>query len=265
MPDLLIAALLGLVQGLTEFLPVSSTAHLVIAEKVFRLDPQRFGLAFDVAVHLGTALAVVLYFASTWIGLLRDALRGRWRLALLLLVGTIPGAAAGVVLQSAVERELRDVRVIAAMLVAFSAVFWLAERYGPQRRGIEGIGWPTALFLGAAQAVALVPGVSRSGITISAGLLAGLTRSEATRFSFLLATPIILGAGAKTLLDARHASGLLAEPQLAIVGFAVSFLSGLAAVAFLVRFLRTNSLNWFIPYRVGLALVLAALAAAGVA
>jgi undecaprenyl-diphosphatase len=237
----------------------------VAAEKLFRLDPERFGLAFDVAVHSGTALAVLLFFASTWIDLARDLLAGRWRLPLLVAAGTLPAAVAGVLLQSAVERELRDGRLVAGALVAGSIVFFLAERAGSQRRSMDGIGWRDALFMGAAQAVALIPGVSRSGITISAGLAAGIARGDATRFSFLLATPAIVGAGAKTLLDARRASGLFAEPQLAAVGFVVSFLAGLAAVAFMVRFLRANSLNWFIPYRAGLAAVLLLAAALGVA
>jgi len=265
MSDPLVAALLGLVQGLTEFLPVSSTAHLVAAQKLLHLDPDRFGLAFDVAVHLGTALAVLLYFATTWMELARDVLAGRWRMPLLVVVGTLPAAVAGVLFESVVERELRDIRLIAAALLAGSLVFFLAERGAAQRRRLERLGLGDALFMGAAQAIALIPGISRSGITISAGLASQVTRADATRFSFLLATPVIVGAGAKTLLDARQATGLLAEPQLAVVGFVVSFLSGLAAVAFMVRFLRANSLNWFVPYRVALAAVLLIAAALGLA
>jgi undecaprenyl-diphosphatase len=265
MPDLAVAALLGLVQGLTEFLPISSTAHLVAAEKLFHLDPDRFGLAFDVAVHLGTALAVLLYFATTWLELARDVLGGRWRMPLLVVAGTVPAAIVGALFQSTVERELRDVRLIAAALIAGSVVLFVAERMATQRRRLERLSLPDALFMGAAQAVALIPGISRSGVTISAGLFAGVVRADATRFSFLLATPIILGAGAKTLLDARRASGLFAEPQLAIAGFAVSFLAGLAAVAFMVRFLRSNSLEWFIPYRIGFAVVLIVAALMGTA
>lgn len=265
MPDVLIAALLGLVQGFTEFLPVSSTAHLVVAEKLFRLDPARFGLAFDVAVHLGTALAVLLYFASTWISLVRDVLARRWRLPLLIAAGTIPVAVAGVLLQSAVERELRDIRFVAAALVAGSLLFYVAERIASQLRTLDTIGWRDAVLMGSAQAVALIPGVSRSGITISAGLLTGIARPDATRFSFLLATPVIAGAGAKTLLDARRAGELFAHPEITIVGFVVSFFAGLAAVAFLMRFLRTHSLNWFIPYRLALAALLVLAAAAGIA
>ena len=254
MTDLAAAAILGLVQGLTEFLPVSSTAHLILAARLFGLDPERFGLAFDVALHLGTALAVLLFFLPTWLGLLRDVLAGRWRVPALIVLGTVPAAVLGVLLQSAVERELRGPLPIAAGLVAGSAVFLLAERGATRaREGLHRTTLGDALVMGFAQAVALLPGVSRSGITISAGLARGLARADAARLSFLLATPVILGAGLKTLLDARKASDLLAHPDVAALGFVVSFVSGLAAVAFLVRFLRTRSLGWFVPYRLLLA------------
>ncbi len=265
MSDVAAAAILGLVQGLTEFLPVSSTAHLVIGEKLFRLDPGRFGLSFDVAVHLGTALAVLIYFATTWIALLRDVLRGRWRTFALIVVGTVPAAVTGYLFESAVESTVRDIRVIVVTLVAGSILFAVAEALAGQRRRIAELGWGTAFLVGAAQALALLPGMSRSGSTISAGLLASLTRIEATRLSFLLATPIILGAAAKTVLDARRTTGLFAEPAIPIVGFVVAFVSGLAAVAFMLRFLRSNSLNWFTPYRLALAVWLAIAALTGIA
>jgi undecaprenyl-diphosphatase len=252
------------VQGLTEFLPVSSTAHLILVSDLLRLDPDRFGLSFDVALHLGTALAVLIYFARTWVGLAGDVLRGRWRMPALVALGTAPAAVAGVVLQSAVERELRGPAVIVGGLLVGSVVFVVVERLARQRRAMGDLGVADALVMGAAQAIALVPGISRSGITISAGLGRDLRRDDATRFSFLLATPVILGAGAKTLLDARRAAELLATPDVLAVGFALSFASGLAAVAFLVRFLRAHSLNWFVAYRLALAAVIVAALAAGV-
>ncbi|HEV2250502.1 MAG TPA: undecaprenyl-diphosphate phosphatase [Candidatus Limnocylindria bacterium] len=255
--------MLGLVQGLTEFLPVSSTAHLILVSDVLKLDPAKFGLSFDVALHLGTALAVLVYFASAWIGLLGDVLRGRWRLPIVIVVGTIPGAVAGVLLETAVSTTLRSAVYIAVGLVIGSAVFVLAERLGARRRRLERASLVDAVVIGAAQALALLPGISRSGITISAGLFRGLERGDATRFSFLLATPIILGAGAKTLLDARKLSGLTAELDIVLIGFAVSFLSGLAAVAFMVRYLRTHSLSVFVIYRVALAVVILAAVAVG--
>jgi len=253
--DLAAAAILGLVQGLTEFLPVSSTAHLILVSDALGLDPAKFGLSFDVALHLGTALAVLLYFARTWLGLLADVLARRWRMPLLVVVGTLPAAVAGVLLQSLVESTLRDLMWIVLGLVVGSAIFVLAERMARQQRVMGDLTFADAIFMGAAQAVALLPGVSRSGITISAGLVRDLRREEATRFSFLLATPVILGAGVKTLLDARKAAELFAAPDIVAAGFVVSFMSGLAAVAFLVRFLRTHSLNWFVAYRLILAAV----------
>ena len=257
MNDILAAAILGLVQGLTEFLPVSSTAHLILVTGALGLDPERFGLSFDVALHLGTALAVLLYFARTWIALAVDLIRGRWHMPLLVIVGTLPAAIAGVILQSTVETTLRSPWWIVLGLVVGSIVFVIAERAARQQRRTADLGYADALIMGAAQAIALLPGISRSGITISAGLLRDLTREEATRFSFLLATPVILGAGAKTLLDARKAQALFDQPTVLAVGFIVSFVSGLLAVAFLIRFLRTHSLNWFVAYRILLAAVVA--------
>jgi undecaprenyl-diphosphatase len=261
MSDLAAAIILGLVQGLTEFLPVSSTAHLILVSGALGLDPAKFGLSFDVALHLGTALAVLLYFARTWIGLLMDLLARRWTMPLLVIVGTLPAAVAGVLFESAVSTTLRSPLWIVAGLIVGSIIFVLAERAGHQRRTMTDLRLLDALIMGAAQAIALLPGISRSGITISTGLFRDLRREDATRFSFLLATPVILGAGLKTLLDARKAEALFAQPDIVITCFVVSFVSGLAAVAFLIRFLRSHSLTWFVGYRLVLAaLVLLALA-----
>jgi undecaprenyl-diphosphatase len=256
--DLAAAAILGLVQGLTEFLPVSSTAHLILVSDALGLDPLKFGLSFDVALHLGTALAVLLYFARTWIDLARDVLALRLRWPALVIVGTIPAALAGVAFQSQIESGLRDPAYVAAFLIIGSILFVLAERFTIANRAYGSIGFIDAFVMGVAQAIALLPGISRSGITISAGLYQGIRRGDATRFSFLLATPVIVGAGAKTLLDARKAADLFAAPDVLAVGFGLSFLSGLAAVAFMVRFLRVHSLNWFVVYRLALAAIVIA-------
>jgi undecaprenyl-diphosphatase len=261
--DFAAAALLGLVQGLTEFLPVSSTAHLILVSDLLGLDPERFGLSFDVALHLGTALAVLLYFARTWIGLVVDLFRGQWRMPALIVLGTAPAAIAGVLFQSAIEREMRGPLVIAAGLFVGSIVFVVAEAVAHRRRAMADVGVADAIVIGVAQAIALIPGISRSGITISAGLVRDLRREEATRFAFLLATPVIVGAGAKTLLDTRKAAGLFAQPDVLAIGFGLSFLSGLAAVAFMVRFLRGHSLNWFVVYRLLLATAVVTAVAAG--
>lgn len=265
MTDVLIAAALGLVQGITEFLPISSTAHLIVAEKVLKLDPDRFGLAFDVALHMGTLLAVLIYFAGTWVEIARDLFARRWRVPLLLAVGTVPAVVVGVLLQSLVERELRDVRIIAATLTGVSLLFYLAERSAAARPGRDTVGVADALVMGLAQATALVPGVSRSGITITGGLFRGIARHEATRFSFLLSTPVIAGAGGKTLLDIERAAELWARPEVTLTGFAFSFVAGIAAVAFLMRFLRAHSLVWFVPYRLALAALLVIVSVVGIA
>lgn len=265
MSELVIAALLGIVQGLTEFLPISSTAHLLVAEKVFRLDPARFGLSFTIAVHIGTVLAVVIYFARTWIELAADILARRWRLPLLIAAGIVPAAVAGILFEDLVETQLRDLRVVAASLAIGSLVFWLAERTASGQRPMSALRPLDALGMGLAQAVALIPGISRSGITISAGLGLGLRRADATRFSFLLATPVVAGVAAKALLDARRSAELFAHPEVMVVGIVASFVSGFAAVAFLMRFLRTNSLAWFIPYRLLLAALLVIASVLGLA
>jgi undecaprenyl-diphosphatase len=261
--DLAAAALLGVVQGLTEFLPVSSTAHLLLLGEALGLDPERFGLSFTVALHLGTAFAVLLYFARTWIGLAQDVFALRLRLPLLIVAGTIPAVLAGLALQSQIEGGLRDPAFVAAFLIIGSLIFVLAERFTVARRPLQSLGFVDALVMGAAQAIALLPGISRSGITISAGLYQGVRRADATHFSFLLATPVIFGAVAKTFLDARKAAELFATPDVLMVGFGMSFISGVAAVAFLVRFLRAHSLIWFVPYRLIVAALAIALAMSG--
>jgi undecaprenyl-diphosphatase len=182
----------------------------------------------------------------------------------LIVLGTAPAAIAGVLLQSMVERELRGPLVVAVGLVVGSVVFVAAEAVARQRRVTTEVGVIDTLVIGVAQAIALIPGISRSGITISAGLVRELRREDATRFAFLLATPVILGAGAKTLLDARKAAELLATPDVLAVGFVLSFLSGLAAVALMVRFLRGHSLNWFVAYRLVLAAAILVGVAAGI-
>ncbi|HET9809756.1 MAG TPA: undecaprenyl-diphosphate phosphatase [Candidatus Limnocylindria bacterium] len=263
MNDLAAAALLGFVQGLTEFLPVSSTAHLLLLGEALGLDPERFGLSFTVALHIGTALAVLLYFARTWISLVQDVFALRLRLPMLIVVGTIPAVIAGLALQSAIEGSLRSPAYVAGFLIIGSLIFVAAERFTIARRPLASIGFVDALVMGVAQAIALLPGISRSGITISAGLYQGVRRSDATHFSFLLATPVIFGAVAKTFLDASKAAVLFAEPDVLIVGFGVSFISGIAAVAFLVRFLRAHSLVWFVPYRLVVAAFAISLALSG--
>jgi len=276
MPELLKAAILGTVQGLTEFLPVSSTGHLIFLEEALGVDQDTFGLTFDAAIHLGTLLSIlfllrreVLRLALGWLGSLRTRrLDGNAdaRLAWLILLATVPAVVLGLALENTVEDTLRRPALVASTLIAFAAVLGLAERLGGKGRLMTQLGIVGALFIGVAQSVALVPGVSRSGITISAGLFAGLQRRQAALFAFLLSAPVIAGAGLKQAYDVvdEARAGALDRSDLGFfaVGFVLAALSGAVAIAFLLRFLQRNPLYVFVWYRVALGLaVLATLAA----
>jgi undecaprenyl-diphosphatase len=259
------AAVLGALQGLTEFLPISSSAHLYLVPKMLGWRYQ--GLAFDVALHWGTLLALVAAFWRDWLGLATGLARrgaaGAHARGLLarLVVASVPAAVAGVLLEDAATRYLRAPALQAAMLALFGLLLWLADRSPRGRAGAAGAdrlpGWGTSLFMGAAQAVALVPGVSRSGVTMSAGRASGLDRVAAARFSFLLATPITFGAG---LLELRHLSSDLPLATLA-VGVVSAALVGWLAIRGLLGWLGRAGFGVFCAYRVALAaLILAWLA-----
>jgi undecaprenyl-diphosphatase len=270
MPDLLKAALLGIVQGLTEFLPVSSTGHLVLLEEWFGVSEDKFGLTFDAAIHLGTLLAILVYFWPLIVGLAASWLRSirslRWdlhsdsRLAWLIVIGSLPAAALGFLFEDAVEDRLREPAVVATMLILFSGVLVLAERLGEKRRQATQLGVVGTLFVGFAQAVALIPGVSRSGITISAGLFAQLRRQQAALFAFLLSAPIIAGAGLKQVFDIidQVRDGLLDGEDLAffLTGLVLAAITGYLTIRFLLAYLREHSLYPFVAYRVTLGVVL---------
>jgi undecaprenyl-diphosphatase len=266
--DLLKAAALGIVQGLTEFLPVSSTGHLILAEELLDVDQEKYGLSFDASLHMGTLLALLVFFARTWLDLMAGGLRTlrdrsladpRGRLAWLIVAGTIPAAVVGAAFESEIEDAFRSPALVATMLILFSAVFLAAEAVSKRTRGIPQLGWVDAAIVGAAQAVALVPGVSRSGATISAGLFRNVERREAAQFAFLLSAPIIAGASLRQLAGVigDFADGSLGGEDFAFfaTGFVFAAAVGYLAVAFLLRFLSTNTLRPFVVYRVGLALV----------
>ena len=274
------AALIGILQGLTEFIPVSSSAHLELAPWIFgwRSNGLLDSLAFDVFLHLGTLRALLAYSAADWLRLLRAAvasIRERRigvdpdrRLAWLLILATVPAALIGFVGEDWINEHLHadsnGVRLaIAGFVVLGAIVLWLADRFGSRRREINGLDAPSALAIGLSQALALLPGISRSGATISTGLLLGLTRESAARFSFLLATPITLGAGlygSRHLLDASHTGG----EWLAIgVGFVAAAVSGMLAIGFLLRWLRTRSVTVFSVYRLAFAALIVALVVVG--
>jgi undecaprenyl-diphosphatase len=243
---------LGLIQGVTEFLPVSSSAHLVIVPW-FAAWPDQ-GLAYDIALHWGTLLSLLVYFRTELVGFARAATRGKdspeRRLAFGLVLATVPGAAAGLLFEDLIETLFREPERIAFALAAFGLLLGAADRLGAKKLSVKDLTWKTCLFVGCAQALAIMPGVSRSGITLTAALIIGLRRVDAARFAFLMAIPIVLGAGILKVKD-------LAPTDITTafwLGIAVSAISGYAAIRFLIRFLEARSLQMFAAYRVILAI-----------
>ncbi|MEX2183899.1 MAG: undecaprenyl-diphosphatase UppP [Chloroflexota bacterium] len=273
MDTVLQALIMGIVQGLTEFLPVSSSGHLVVVPYLFGWDDAFLNsLSFSVMLHLGTLVALLLYFRADWARLVPAgfaALRDRSfrgdpdrKLAWLLAATTIPAAIAGLVFNDVIEQQVRHVAIVALMLVVGGVVLWVADRVGRRDRPIGDISFPVAIGIGAAQALALIPGISRSGISISAARLAGLDRQAAARFAFLMATPITAGAGifeARKLFTGESGVDVSAAPL--VIGMVASLVSGLAAIHFMLRYLRTRSLAVFIWYRFALAAVVVAVVA----
>jgi undecaprenyl-diphosphatase len=258
------ALALGLVQGLTEFLPVSSSGHLILVPVLFGWPDQ--GLAFDAAVHLGTALALLCYFARDLARLAAGAfaLRPReLRLIVAVAVGSVPAGLAGLLLESTVEAHARSSRVVAVSLIGWGLVLLWADRRAARARihEMDDVGPVRGLLIGVAQAIALIPGTSRSGITISAGLVAGLDRANAARFAFLLGLPITLAAGLLKTTRALLATGLGSGAAAVLgLGLLAAFGAGLAAVWFLIRYLRQRTLTVFVVYRIALGLLVLALA-----
>lgn len=252
--SVLIAAILGIIQGLTEFIPVSSSGHLVLAHEVFGLE--EVGLAFDVALHGGTLLALIVYFYKDLLRLGRALFTKaeETNLAWLLVVATIPAVFAGTLLESQAETTFRSSVLVAANLIIVAFFMLGAEAYAKNRKSSTKLNQTKlsqALSIGLAQALAIVPGVSRSGATITAGLFAGLDRVSATRFAFLLGIPIIAGAFIKTMLSGG-ADELRDEMTIFAVGATAAFISGLFAIRFLLRYLSKHSLAVFAYYRIGL-------------
>lgn len=245
------AALLGVVQGLTEFLPVSSTAHVRLLPALLgQPDP---GAATTAVLQLGTLLAVFVYFRRELLAMTRAVFIERSgpdaALAVQIVLGTLPIGVLGILLKPYIVGPLRSLWVIAAALIVVGLVMHAADRLGQQSRGIRDLGVRDALLIGLAQACALVPGVSRSGSTLSAALGLGLKREDAARFSFLLSIPAVSAAGLFEMKDAVHELGREALPALA-VGTGVSFVVGYAAIAWLIQFLGTRSTLPFVVYRV---------------
>jgi len=252
---------LAIVQGLTEFLPISSSGHLVLVPSAFGWTDQ--GLAFDVAVHFGSLAAVLTYFRGDIAALLSGAgqiLGGKAatfeaRLALGLGLGTLPGAIGGLLLAGWVSSNLRSPSVIAVTLAVFGILMWAADRFGGKNRMLTGITLRDALLIGLAQTLALVPGTSRSGVTITVAMALGFERTEAARFSFLLAVPVILLATAYELVVLLRADAVVAWGQL-LAGAAIAGVVAYLSIQFFMRFVRRVGLLPFAIYRVSLAVVI---------
>lgn len=267
--SILEAIVLGLVQGLTEFLPISSSGHLRIVPAVFGWEDP--GAAFTAVIQLGTMAAVLAYFradlwriAVSWLGELRVPFGQKStdaKLGWFILLGTIPISIVGVIFSDQIESGARDLYLIGSALILFSFVMLLAERVGSQEREITEMGPRDGLFIGVAQALALIPGVSRSGATISAGLLAGFDRTAAARYSFLLSVPAVVLSGLFELKDIGGEDG--ASAAATITATVVAFLSGYAAIAWLLKYLATHTLTIFVAYRIPLGVLVIALAATG--
>lgn len=253
------AAVLGGVQGLTEFLPISSSAHLKLVPWIFGWQPPENEMAFDVALHLGTVLSVVIFFFFDWLLIIAsyigDVRMKRWKggkkgsLLPKVILGTIPAAIIGKLVEKPVEnffyKDESNIWILGVSLAVFGLVLLLSERFGKQERDLDGITYPQALMIGTAQALALMPGVSRSGITIVAALLIGLTRPSAARFSFLLATPITIGAVALKIGDLKASDWNAAL----FAGLAASAVVGIVAIMFLLRYVQTRRYAIFVYYR----------------
>jgi len=262
------AVVLAVIQGLTEFLPISSTAHLALIPQLLRWQELQgvSDLTFDVALHAGTLVAVLLYFWRMWLEMLAAAAglgpKGdpktaeNRRLFWYLVAGTIPGAVSGFLFEKRAEAEFRIPVVIGSALILVALFMWVAERAGSRRESSLGqVRLANSLWIGLAQGLAVVPGVSRSGITMSAGLFCGLDRETDARFSFLLSTPIIAGAVLKKGMELRH-NGIPQDMRLPlIVGIIVSGLVGYAVIAWLIRYLSRHTFKPFVIYRIALGIV----------
>jgi len=260
---------LAVVQGFTEFLPISSSAHLALAPWLLGWPDQ--GLTFDIALHFGTLAAVLIYFFRDWLQLLAMGFGIRYtpnpelarnpRLLWLIALATVPVGVAGVLFEDHVESTLRSPLVIGSMLIAVGLLMAVADRLGTRKKGIGAVSFTDAMTIGAAQALAIVPGTSRSGVTITSALFRGVDREAAARFSFLLSTPAIGGAAVLAFFDLVEQGGI--EPGMVtafVIGILISAGTGCLVIGGLLRYLRRHSLKFFVYYRVIFGIIVIALA-----
>jgi undecaprenyl-diphosphatase len=267
--ELLKAAILGIVQGVTEFLPISSSGHLILVREVLGwklLADPHLNKMFDVALHAGTFFALLIYFwkdigrlLGAFVASLHSGIDGdpERRLVWAIAIGTIPAAIAGVLGEKVIERVLGEPKLVAIELIAFALLLWYADQRGRKRREIGSASLSDGIVLGVAQSLALAPGVSRSGITMTAGLMRGMTRETAARFSFLLSIPIVAGTAAYSALSlVRHNTLPAGAAPEFLIGMLTATISGYLCVAYFLRYLQTKSLTPFVIYRIVLGVVL---------
>ncbi|MBI3983797.1 undecaprenyl-diphosphate phosphatase [Candidatus Microgenomates bacterium] len=250
------ALVLGLLQGVTEFIPVSSSGHLVLAEQLFNFEVS--GFVFDAVLNLGTIAALVIYFRQDLGRMIKGVFSGGHdrRLAWLVILGTLPAVIAGIFLQSFTESAFRSTYVVAAALVIVALVMLIIEKVAKFTRPLVQMKPADSLAIGLIQVAAFIPGVSRSGATITAGMARGLKREAAARFSFLLSIPVLLGGTIKVLLEPTAWEQVTSKPLLFTVGILAAFASGYLAVSWLLRYLAANRLTPFAYYRIGLAAII---------
>jgi len=258
--NIVYAIVLGFVQGATEFLPISSSGHLVLAEHLLGL--KEVSLAFDVALHLGTLMAILVYFRNDFLFMGRALLFGKLpggdevfyrKLAVFIVIATIPGVLSGLFLGDFAETYLRQPLIVASSLGGLALFLLWAERVGKRQRDLQRLGALDAVIVGLAQAMAIVPGVSRSGVTMTAGLFLDLDRPTAARFSFMMAAPIIFGAGVYEVPDIIREGSQGGQLGFYLAGFLSSMIFGYAFIAWLIKFIRTRTFDIFAYYRLGLA------------
>lgn len=247
------AIIAGFIQGVTEFLPVSSTGHLIIFERIFGISQNTFGLAFDASLHLGTLTAIIAFFWKDYL----KALNPKNELLVKLIVGTIPAVILGLLFETAIETTVRQFWIIGAALIIFSFVIIAAERSTKNIKSFAKISLLDSFIIGIFQSIALIPGVSRSGATISAGLFRNLKREDSARFAFILSGPIIAGAGTKKLLEVIFSnSNSQIHLNFFVVGILSSAFFGYLTIKYFLKYLSRNSLRPFIVYRILLGVIL---------
>ena len=257
------AAIFGIVQGITEFLPISSSGHLAILHKIIDLPYRKNELGFDVALHLASLLAVILFFRKDILLLVKSLFnicKGKFdqyaKLAFFIILTTIPAAFAGYFLEDLIDARFRSINTIIAMLIIGGILLLAVERFAVKHHDINKLNWNKSLLIGFAQAISLIPGTSRSGITITAGLFCGLKREVAVHFSFLLSIPIILGASLVKIPELARSELLTQEFYILSVGFVFSFLFAFLTIKYFMKFIKKHSFVPFVFYRFALSLIL---------